>query len=229
MKYEKVHRGIFLERPNRFVAKALINGKEETVHVKNTGRCKELLIRGRTIILEEGSNPNRKTKYSIIAVYKGDRLINIDSQAPNRAAWEGLCKGSIKEIGIPEFVNKEVGYKNSRFDLYYEKEGKKGFIEVKGVTLEEDGVAMFPDAPTKRGVKHIQELMEAKKEGYETWILFFIQMKGMKVFRTNDAMDPDFAAACVKAKKRGVHILVYDSIVKEDGMDIDEIVSYKYK
>ena len=224
MRYGKITKAIFNERPNRFVAFVDIDGKEEKVHVKNTGRCKELLIKGVTVILEEGSNPERKTKYSLIAVYKNNMVINMDSQSPNAAAYEALEKGIIKEIGKPDFIKREQKYGESRFDIYYEKDGKKGFIEVKGVTLEEEGIVMFPDAPTKRGEKHIKELIKAKSEGYEASVLFVIQMKDVKYFTPNIERDIDFANALKEAQKAGVNILAYDCIVGEDFMDIDEKV-----
>lgn len=223
MKYENIKEAVFIERPNRFIANVCIDGKEEKVHVKNTGRCRELLLKGCRVFLEESKNSARKTKYSLVAVYKGERLINMDSQIPNYVAEEALKKGIIKEIGIPDFVKREVKYSQSRFDIYYEKDGRKGFIEVKGVTLEKNGEVLFPDAPTERGTKHIKELIKAKKEGYEAAVLFVIQMKDVSFFAPNAETDKDFSQALKNAKEEGVNILAYDCDVKED-----EIV-LKYK
>ena len=224
MEYKNTVKGIFKNRPNRFIANVIINGKEETVHVKNTGRCKELLVDGVTVILEESNNTNRKTKYSLISVYKGEKLINMDSQSPNSVFSEAIVDGKIEEIGSVDFLKREVKYNNSRFDIYYEKNNKKGFIEVKGVTLEENGVVMFPDAPTERGIKHILELIEAKKEGYEVGIAFVVQMKNVKYFTPNKERDKKFYDALYKAYKEGVNIYVYDCIVTENSITLDKKV-----
>ena len=224
MEYKNTVKGIFKNRPNRFIANVIINGKEETVHVKNTGRCKELLIDGVTVILEESDNTNRKTKYSLISVYKGEKLINMDSQSPNSVFTEALIDGKIEQIGSVDFLKREVKYNNSRFDIYYEKNNKKGFIEVKGVTLEENGVVMFPDAPTERGTKHILELIEAKKEGYDVGIAFVVQMKDVKYFTPNKERDKKFYDALYKAYKEGVNIYVYDCIVTENSITLDKKV-----
>ncbi len=225
MIYRKIKKGIFLDRPNRFVAHVFLDGKEETVHVKNTGRCRELLIKGTEVILEESDNPKRKTKYSLIAVYKGNKLINMDSQAPNSAAYEAVKNGVIKEIGVPEFVKREVSYSKSRFDLYFEKDGKKGFIEVKGVTLEKDSMTYFPDAPTQRGTRHLEELIKAYEEGYEAFVLFVIQMKGVIGFSPNYETDLNFAQALKDSQNKGVKIIAYDCNVNEDEMNIDSPVN----
>ena len=214
MEYGKMVEAKLLRRINRFTAFVELNGQEEMVHVKNTGRCKELLLEGASVFLEEADKEGRKTKYSLIAVYKGDALVNMDSQAPNQMAAEALAEGKIKEIGEVDFLKREVKYDNSRFDLYYQKDGKKGFIEVKGVTLEENGVAKFPDAPTERGAKHLRELIKAKQEGYEAAVLFVIQMKGIKEFCPNEERDPAFAAALREASAAGVKILAYDCHVE---------------
>lgn len=224
MEYKNTVKGIFKNRPNRFIANVIINGKEETVHVKNTGRCKELLIEGVTVILEKSNNTNRKTKYSLISVYKGEKLINMDSQSPNSVFAEALIDGKIEEIGSVDFLKREVKYNNSRFDIYYEKNNKKGFIEVKGVTLEENGVVMFPDAPTERGTKHILELIEAKKESYDVGIAFVVQMKDVKYFIPNKERDKKFYDALYKAYKEGVNIYVYDCIVTENSITLDKKV-----
>lgn len=218
MKYASIARGVFLERPNRFIAKVLIDGKLETVHVKNTGRCRELLQPKAAVILERAGHPGRKTAYSLVAVYKGDMLINIDSQIPNGVVHEALSQGRLPVFGSLTRITREVVFGNSRFDLYYENESKKGFIEVKGVTLERHGTALFPDAPTERGAKHLLELIEAIKSGYTASIFFLIQMKGPYRLQPNIATDPKFAEALVRAEENGVKILAYDSIVTEDGI-----------
>ena len=210
MEYGKMVEARFLRRINRFTPFVELNGQEEMVHVKNTGRCKELLQEGARVFLEEADKEGRKTKYSLIAVYKGDILVNMDSQAPNQMAAEALAEGKIAEIGEVDFLKREVKYENSRFDLFYQKGDKKGFIEVKGVTLEENGVAKFPDAPTERGAKHLRELIKAKEEGYEAAVLFVIQMKGVKEFRPNEERDENFTEALREAAKAGVQILAYD-------------------
>lgn len=210
MEYGKMVEARFLRRVNRFTAFAELDGQEEMVHVKNTGRCRELLLEGARVFLEEADKESRKTKYSLIAVYKGDVLVNMDSQAPNQMAAEALAEGKIEEIGEVDFLKREVKYENSRFDIYYQKGEKKGFIEVKGVTLEEDGIAKFPDAPTERGAKHLRELIKAKEEGYEATVLFVIQMKGIGEFRPNEERDQNFTAALREAAAAGVKILAYD-------------------
>ncbi len=224
MEYKNIAEGIFLERPNRFVAHILKGKDELVVHVKNTGRCRELLVKGARVLLEESNNPVRKTKYSLVAVYKNDMLVNMDSQIPNAVAAEALAKGMIPEIGIPDYIKREYTYGKSRFDIYYEKDGKKGFIEVKGVTLENDGIVSFPDAPTQRGRKHLEELIKAKNEGYMAWILFVVQMKGIRLFRPNSDHDPEFAELLAKARNAGVGILAYDCIVTETSIVLDEKV-----
>ena len=227
MKYENIKEAVFIERPNRFIANVCIDGNEEKVHVKNTGRCRELLLKGCRVFLEESKNSARKTKYSLVAVYKGERLINMDSQIPNYVAEEALKKGIIKEIGIPDFVKREVKYSQSRFDIYYEKDGRKGFIEVKGVTLEKNGEVLFPDAPTERGTKHIIELIKDKKEGYEAAVLFVIQMKDVSFFAPNAETDKDFSQALKNAKEEGVNILAYDCDVKEDEIVLKDKVEVR--
>ncbi len=222
MKYNKVIEGKFLDRPNRFIAHVEIMGHIETVHVKNTGRCRELLIPGRTVILEESSRPGRKTKYDLVCVCKEGRWINMDSQLPNKAAEEWLKKG----ILFPEEVSvyTERTYGNSRFDLYLESPGRKAFIEVKGVTLEEENIAYFPDAPTLRGVKHVEELVKCMEEGYEAYLLLVIQMKGIRMFRPNWETHRAFGEALREAQKKGVKLLAYDCLVTEDTMEIEDPV-----
>lgn len=222
MEYYNIKHGVFLSRPNRFLAKVIVEGKEETVHVKNTGRLKELLISGTEAVLEESNKPNRKTKYSLIGIYKGKELVNIDSQAPNAAVFEAVKNGRIKEIGLPQFVKREVKYGDSRFDIYYERDGVKGFAEVKGVNLDVDGIAKFPDAPTERGSKHLRELIRAHEKGYECSVLFVIQMKGIKAFMPNAEMDKSFAASLMAASKAGVNVLAYDCSITESSMTLDK-------
>jgi sugar fermentation stimulation protein A len=227
MKYKKILSGMFLNRPNRFIANVDIDGKLETVHVKNTGRCKELLKKGCKIYLSESDNPLRKTKYDLVAVEKicenGDKiLINMDSQAPNDAVWEWLKGGLFSRDAI---VRREVKYKDSRFDFYIEDQGKRAFLEVKGVTLEENGTALFPDAPTERGIKHINELIDALSEGYEAYIIFVIQMKKINCFKPNCKTHPQFGEALKKAKTAGVKILAFDCKISPDEMIIENPIN----
>ena len=220
MKYENIEPGIFHSRPNRFIAKIEIQGKEETVHVKNTGRCRELLRPGACVYVERAGNPERKTKWDLIAVKKGERMINMDSQAPNKAAAEWLRQGG---LGCREITMRpEYKYGDSRFDFFLEADGRKAFMEVKGVTLEEDGIARFPDAPTERGVKHIRELIRCLDAGYEAYVFFVIQMKGVRAFEPNDRTHPAFGEALREAAKKGVQILAYDCVVRPDEMSIDQ-------
>ncbi|MGN0667244.1 MAG: DNA/RNA nuclease SfsA [Huintestinicola sp.] len=216
MRYNNTVEGRFISRPNRFIAYAEINGTIEMCHVKNTGRCRELLVPNARVILEKSDNPARKTAYDLIAVHKGDRLINMDSQCPNKAAGEFLAKF----FRGAELIRPETVYGGSRFDFYIEQGKRKIFLEVKGVTLEEDGIAMFPDAPTQRGVKHVHELIRCISEGYEAYILFVIQMKGVEKFTPNYRTHPEFGIALKEAEKSGVHILAYDCCVTEDSVEI---------
>ena len=218
MKYERIEKGYFLERPNRFIAEVEIRGKKEIVHVKNTGRCAELLVSGATVYVQRSDNPERKTKWDLICVKKGNRLINMDSQIPNKAVKEWIEAGNLCEN--PTMLRQEVTYGNSRFDLYAEEEERKIFIEVKGVTLEEDGVVKFPDAPTERGVKHVEELCKAVRDGYEAYIFFVVQMKNVKYFTPNTRTHPEFGEALQKAREQGVHIVAYDCEVKKDEIKI---------
>ena len=218
MKYERISRALFLERPNRFIAYAELNGKKETIHVKNTGRCAELLRPGAVIYVQESDNPARKTKWDLIAVEKGSLLINMDSQIPNRVVQEWIEEGNLfPDVSL---VRPETTYGNSRFDLYVEAGERKIFIEVKGVTLEENGVCRFPDAPSERAVKHLEELIRAKKEGYEAYVFFVIQMKGVTYFTPNTDTHPVFAEALRRAKTAGVEILAYDCNVTADSIRI---------
>lgn len=228
MIYENMIKATFVKRPNRFIAHCIVNGKEEIVHVKNTGKCKELLVSGCTVYLQEHDNPNRKTKYSLISVIKDKRLINMDSQVPNKVVYDALVNKKILLPGLDEaitFIKGEKTYKSSRFDIYIETENKKAFVEVKGVTLEKDGVVLFPDAKTDRGVKHINELVEAKHGGYESYILFIIQMKGVKYFTPNIKMHKEFAEALKKASLNGVHIIAYDCDLNYNYISINKKVN----
>lgn len=225
MLYSKTKEAIFVNRPNRFIAYVLIDGKEEIVHVRNTGRCRELLIPGVRVILDDCSNnPNRKTRYSLIAIYKGDMLVNMDSQVPNLVVYDSLISNKIEGLENLNLVKREVTYEKSRFDLYFESDSHKGFIEVKGVTLEEDSIARFPDAPTLRGIKHVLEMIEAVDEGYIGIIFFLIQMRGPKEFRLNWEMDKSFSEAVKLASKKGVQIMAYDSIVSENSIELGEAI-----
>ena len=222
MRYENIVKGRFLERPNRFVAHVEIDGREEVCHVKNTGRCRELLVRDCTVYLDKAKNPGRKTKYDLVAVEKGQRLINMDSYAPNIAAGEFLPKIFPNCIIKPEYT-----YGNSRFDFYIEDNNRKILFEVKGVTLEQDGVVMFPDAPTERGLKHVNELIGCAKNGYEAYLLFVVQMGKVKYFTPNNGTHPQFGEALKKASQEGVNILAYDCAVTPDSMEIRSPVCIK--
>lgn len=218
MQYDRMEKGIFLERPNRFIAYVELNGKREKIHVKNTGRCAELLIEGRNVYVQEGTNPNRSTKWDLIAVEKGERLVNMDSQIPNKVVKEWIEAGNL--IPGATLIQPEKTYKNSRFDLYVEAGERKIFIEVKGVTLEENGVCRFPDAPSERAVKHVRELCEAQREGYETYVFFVIQMKDVKYFTPNTDTHPLFAETIRMAKEKGVKVVAYDCQVGTDTIEI---------
>ena len=217
MYYDSMVRGRFLSRPNRFIAHVEINGKEEIVHVKNTGRCRELLPPGAEVWCQKASNPNRKTQYDLITVRKGERLINMDSQAPNIAAGEWLRSGGLGEI---EELRPETIHADSRFDFSFIKDGRRCFLEVKGVTLENDGVCAFPDAPTQRGARHLRGLAQAVQDGYGAYVLFVIQMADVKYLHPNDATDPEFGAALREAAQSGVQVLAMDCAVTKDSMRI---------
>ena len=217
MTYKNMLPGIFLSRPNRFIARVEIDGREETVHVKNTGRCRELLTPGAAVWCQIADNPNRKTNYDLIAVQKGERLINMDSQAPNAAAKEWLLSGG---LGPVDDLRAEYRQGDSRFDFSFLKDGRRCFLEVKGVTLETDGVCAFPDAPTERGVKHLKGLTQAVREGYGGFVLFVIQMEDVKYLHPNDTTDPAFGAARREAAASGVQVLAMDCAVTIDSMDI---------
>ena len=224
MRYDNMVQGEFVCRPNRFIAHVVIDGKEEICHVKNTGRCKELLTPGATVWCREWDNPNRKTKFDLIAVQKGERLINMDSQAPNAAVKEWLLSGGLGEIAE---LKGEYTHGDSRFDFCFIKDGKRCFLEVKGVTLENDGVCAFPDAPTERGAKHLCGLTKLAQEGYGAYVLFVIQMVDVKYLHPNDATDPTFGAALREAAAAGVKVLAVDCAVTEETMEIRSPVLVK--
>ena len=217
MRYANMVPGIFRKRPNRFIAHVEINGQEQVVHVKNTGRCRELLPEGAKVWCQRSDNPARKTKFDLIAAQKGDRLINMDAQAPNTAAREWLEAGGLGKI---ENLRPETVHGDSRFDFSFTLEGKPCFLEVKGVTLEDDGVCAFPDAPTERGAKHLRGLAEAVRQGYGAYVLFVIQMADVKYLHPNDRTDPDFGTALREAAAQGVHIVAAECRVSEDTMEI---------
>lgn len=230
MKYTNIHKSTFISRPNRFIAECLLDGEKVISHVKNTGRCREILIPGCTVYLEEPTGRERKTKYDLVNVEKKCDdgrilLINMDSQAPNTAAEEFLRSGVI----FPDatFIRREVTKGNSRFDFCIEEGDKITYLEVKGVTLENNGIASFPDAPTERGVKHIEELIALKKQGYGAAILFVIQMKGVSEFRPNDITHRAFGDALRRAEKAGVDIYAFDSVITPDSITIDKPVEVK--
>lgn len=224
MKYGHMVAGRFLARPNRFIAHVQINGQTEICHVKNTGRCKELLSIGAEVWCEQAANPNRKTKYDLITVKKGDRLINMDSQAPNIAAGEWLAAGGLGQV---ESIRPETFHGDSRYDFSFVKDGKTCFLEVKGVTLENDGVCAFPDAPTDRGAKHLRGLTQAVKEGFGAYALFVIQMADVKYLHPNDATDPEFGKALREAAENGVQVMAVDCQVTEDTMVIGSFVEVR--
>lgn len=211
MTYTHTRTGVFRARPNRFVAVVEVDGADAVCHVKNTGRCKELLVPGCTVILEPAANPARKTPYDVIAVYKGDRLINMDSQAPNKVAEEYL-----KERFPAAVIRREVRYGDSRLDFAMELDGETWYVEVKGCTLEVDNIGYFPDAPTDRGVKHLRHLMQAVKEGYKAAVLFVVQMEGIAAIRPNDTTHPTFGDALRQAAAAGVQVWAVDCAVTPD-------------
>lgn len=226
MRYDNIHKGKFLSRPNRFIANVEIDGKAEVCHVKNTGRCKELLIEGCTVWLEHSDSASRMTAFDLVAVEKGDRLINMDSQAPNKAVGEWLREKMPFGEGFSVYPEKKYG--NSRFDFYLESQDRKIFMEVKGCTLEKDGVVLFPDAPTLRGVKHIEELSHCLDEGYESYIMILVQMSDVKYFTPNYDTHPEFGEALEKASQKGVKILCYDCNVTHDSMTVGKPVKVKF-
>lgn len=224
MNYENMVPGRFLARPNRFIAHVEIDGQVEICHVKNTGRCKELLQVGAQVWCQRAANPNRKTKFDLITVKKGHRLINMDSQAPNIAAGEWLTGGGLGQI---EALRPETFHGDSRYDFSFVKDGRTCFLEVKGVTLENDGVCAFPDAPTDRGAKHLRGLTQAAQEGFGAYVLFVIQMEDVKYLHPNDSTDPEFGKALREAAANGVHVIAVDCQVTEDTMVIGKQVEVR--
>ena len=222
MHYSNIQRATFLRRPNRFIAHIEVDGREEVCHVKNTGRCRELLTDRATIYVEHHDNPERKTKYSLIAVEKGDLLINMDSQAPNKVVGEWLLEK--EPFGKVKLLKPECTYGSSRFDFYLETEAEKIFIEVKGVTLEEDGIVRFPDAPTERGIKHLEELRACVEAGYKAAVIFVVQMEGMQHFEPNDKTHPQFGEALRQARKAGVKVLAYECKVTPSSLEITKSI-----
>ena len=221
MRYEHMVPGIFLRRPNRFIAYVELGGEETICHVKNTGRCRELLIPGTQVWCQHWDKPERKTKYDLICVQKGARCINMDSQAPNTAAKEWLLGGGLGEISQ---LKPEQKWGDSRFDFSFQKDGRLCFLEVKGVTLEHDGICAFPDAPTQRGAKHLQELTCLAQQGYGAYVLFVIQMEGVKYLHPNDQTDPAFGKALRQAAAAGVQVMAVDCRVTPDSMIIGSCV-----
>lgn len=218
MQYKNVKKATFLSRPNRFIAQVLLDGEETTVHVKNTGRCRELLTPGATVYLATAENPNRKTKFDLIAVEKGTLLINMDAQAPNQVFREWVESGGF----LPDLttIRPEYRYKDSRFDFYLEQGDRRHLVEVKGVTLEENGVVRFPDAPTERGVKHLEGLTAALEDGFETWVCFVVQLSPVRYLEPNDRTHPAFGEALRRASAAGVHVLAVSCRVEPDSLEI---------
>ena len=225
MRYKRIEEAVFLSRPNRFLAQVKTAGGEEVCHVKNTGRCRELLMPGARIWVQRNDNPSRKTALDLIAVEKAGKIVNVDSQIPNKVAEEWIREGNLFES--PRIVRPETRYGNSRFDLYLENAESRMYVEVKGVTLEEDGVARFPDAPTLRGVKHIEELVRCREEGYRAGILFVIQMKGVRYLEPNDRTHPEFGEALRSAGQAGVEIYAVDCLVTPETIRADRMVAVR--
>jgi sugar fermentation stimulation protein A len=221
MKYKNIISATFLSRPNRFIANIMVNNHEEICHVKNTGRCKELLLPGSNIYVQTNDDPKRKTNFDLIAVEKGNMLINMDSQAPNKVVGEWLAAGNLAGV---TFIKPECKYDNSRFDFYLEFGKQKAFMEVKGVTLEENGIVRFPDAPTERGVKHLHELSRCTKENYKAFLFLVIQMHGIKYFEPNWKTHAAFGEALIEAQNAGVKILAYDCLVSKNTLEINQPV-----
>lgn len=225
MKYDSIINATFLRRLNRFTAEIEVDGKCELCHVKNTGRLRELLISGKTVFVQVHDNPERKTKYSLIAVQKGGETVNIDSQAPNAVFYEWVRSGHFCD-GVT-LIKPETAFGNSRFDCYIEAGERKIFAEVKGVTLEKDGIALFPDAPTERGIKHLRELCECVKQGYKAYVIFVVQMKGVHTFMPNAQTHKEFADALRECAKSGVNVICVDCRVTRDTLEIDERINVR--
>ena len=222
MQYSDIHKAVFLERPNRFIAHCTVDGMQETVHVKNTGRCRELLVPGATVYLEKSSNPNRKIAYDLVTVETPFGLVNMDAAAPNQVAGELLRAGAI--LPSPTLVQPEVRFGASRLDFYAENDRQRLFVEVKGVTLEQDGHCRFPDAPTERGTRHLHELIRAVEEGYQATAFFVIQMENALDFAPNDDTDPAFGQALRQAARAGVEIAAYSCRVTPGSIEMDRPV-----
>lgn len=229
MKYNNIVKAVFKNRPNRFIAECNINNEKVIAHVKNTGRCKELLIKDTDVYLEYFPEGSRKTKYDLITVNKQGRLINMDSYAPNKVVYEAL-KNNKNILNLNEqlsFVKTEQKYKNSRFDIYAETKKSKIFAEIKGVTLEENNIAMFPDAPTQRGIKHIMELIDAKDNGFRTYIIFVIQMENPAFFTPNYKTHKEFGDALTLARSKGVNILAYDCLITSNSIVLNNQIDIR--
>lgn len=225
MRYKNISEAEFICRPNRFIAYILHEGEEKICHVKNTGRCKELLLPGTRILVQRAESSLRKTPFDLISVYKGERLINMDSVAPNAVFGEFLRSGGLGFV--PDKVKKECSHGNSRFDFYFEHDGISAFAEVKGVTLEDNGVVRFPDAPTERGIKHLRGLMDCVAEGYEAYAVFVVQMQNVRYFEPNRDTHPEFANTLKMAYNAGVKVLVYECKVDLDSLEISEAVELR--
>jgi len=225
MKYNNIRHGVFISRPNRFIANVEIDGKIEVCHVKNTGRCKELLTDRANVIVQEFDSPNRKTRFDLISVYKGDRLINMDSQSPNKIFAEWAPKSGV--FGNITLLRPETKFGNSRFDFYMEADGRKAFIEIKGVTLEENGVVRFPDAPTERGVKHVRGLIDCVNDGYDAYVVFIVQMKDVLYLEPNWNTHREFGEALRDAAALGVKVLAVDCKVTEDTVEARDMVEVR--
>lgn len=218
MNYGATERSVFLSRPNRFVARVLLNGQEVLCHIKNTGRCAELLVPGAEVYVRPSDAQGRKTAYDLLAVRKGERLFNIDSSAPNKVVSEWLHAGGLGEI--PLLLRPEVRFGSSRLDFYMETAEKRAFLEVKGVTLEDANIAYFPDAPTERGVRHLRELIACTAEGYSAYAVFIIQADGISCMRPNERTHPAFGEALRAAQAAGVHLLALSCHVTETSIAI---------
>lgn len=227
MTYENIVKGIFINRPNRFIAEVEVEGIRHLAHVKNTGRCKELLVPNAPIYLEENNNPDRKTKFSLISVYKGDRLINMDSQAPGKVFLEYLQAGGFSDFSGITHIKTEVGFGKSRLDIYAEAGNRHAFFEVKGVTLEEGGIGKFPDAPTQRGIKHLQELEKAVVAGYEAFMIFVIQMDNICHFTPNCQTHPEFATSLTHAMSKGVNAHAFTCKITNNSIKIKNFIPIK--
>lgn len=225
MKYDNIRHGVFISRPNRFIANVEIDGKTQVCHVKNTGRCKELLTDRANVILQEFNSPTRKTKFDLISVYKGDRLINMDSQSPNKIFAEWAPISGI--FGNITLLRAETKFGSSRFDFYMESGDRKAFVEIKGVTLEDGGVVRFPDAPTERGVKHVRELMQCMNEGYDAYIVFIVQMKDVLYLEPNWDTHREFGEVLREAAEHGVKVLAMDCEVSEDTVIARDMVEVR--